>query len=377
MPCSLSDNAAFRSGKIAESFNYFRYHFTEPNRISTAPSLSSLRLLIPLVSQFEPLQHAVTLLSATHRQCGTTERMSLRSEALKSLYNNLSDSQPQLVLATVLVLLSSESVESGYGAWRTHLFGVKTILDGMYKAEKDSKGLQDQLQRAFIFQFYWWDTMGALLSVQEPVLPSILLKNAISASTAQGISQSHSSVYDDFGCSEEIFWVMNQLAHGEKTLDDINEMSTTNRLGPDQQTVPTEQMHLERIWTSGLLTYAFLRSPPYSAPPAQYRLNAREVFKHASYLDPKSNSRKKLLFPLIIACSDSSDPEIRGFLEEYCLRCFEETKFGYFKLGLDIVRRVATLRENEGRERKAISGLAYSCWRNVTATSAASHVMLA
>lgn len=219
--------------------------------------------------------------------------------------------------------------------------------------------------------------MGALLSIQEPVLPSDLLRYAITANTAQ-VSQSHSSVYDEYGCSEETFWTMNQFAHGDKALDDINEMSITNHsLGVDQQTIPTERMHLERIWTSALATYAFLRSPPYPAPPAQYHRNAREVFKHASYLDPKSTSRKKILFPLIIAGSDSSDPDIRNFLENYCLTCFEETKCGYFKLGLDISRRVATSKETEVRERRAISGSAYSCWRNVTATSAASHVMLA
>ena len=374
---SPSDTAAFRSPKVAEAFCYFRCNFAEPNEHSPASSLSSLRLLVPLVSEFEPLQHAIALLSATHRQCGTTERMSLRGEALKGLCDNLVSSKPQLILATILVLLSSESVESGYGAWRTHLLGVKKVLDGMYKVEKGSICLRDQLERAFIFQFYWWDTMGALLSIQEPVLPSALLKMAINTNKAQDISQHHNSLYDQFGCSEEIFEAMNQLAHGDKTFDDINAASTTNSLGLDQQTEPTERMHLERIWMSGLATYAFLRSPPYPAPPAQYRHNARVVFKHASRLDPKSTLRKKILFPLIMACSDSSDPEIRSFLEHYCLTCFEETKFGYFKLGLDISRKVAALRENEVRDRRAISGLAYSCWRNVTATAAASHAMLA
>ena len=336
-----------------------------------------MRLLVPLVPEFEPLQHAIALLSATHRQCGTNERMALRGEALKSLCDNLVSPKPQLILATILVLLFSESVESGYGAWRTHLLGVKKVLDGMYKVKKGSKCLEDQRQRAFIFQFYWWDTMGALLSIQEPILPSALLEIAISTNNAQETSQPHTSVYEQFGCSEEIFWAMNQLAHGNKSFDDINEASMNDTLGLDRQTEHTERMFLDRIWMSGLVTYAFLRSPPYPAPPAQYRLNAREVFKHVSYLDPKSTSRKKILFPLIIACSDSSDPEIRSFLESYCLTCFEETRFGYFKLGLDISRKVATLRENEVLERREISGLAYSCWRNVTATSAASHVMLA
>ena len=360
-----------------EAFSYFRCHFAGLNDISTASSLSSLRLLVPLVSEFEPLQHAIALLSATHRQCGTAECMSLRGEALRGLCNNLVSSKPQLILATIIVLLSSESVGSGYGAWRTHLLGVKKLLDGMYKVKDGSRYLQDSLERAFIFQFYWWDTMGALLSVQEPVLSNELLKLAFSANKAQGIPQYHNSVYDRFGCGEEIFWTMNQLAHGYKTFDDINEASTINNLQLDEQTEPTERMRLERIWMSGLATYAFLRSPPYPAPPAQYRLNAREVFKHASLLDPNSASRRKILFPLIIACSDSSDPEIRRFLEDYCLKCFEETRFGYFKLGLEISRRVATLRENEVRERRAVSGLAYSCWRNVTATSGASHAMLA
>lgn len=101
--CSLSDTATFRSPKIAEAFNYFRYHFTELNETSTTSSLSSLRLLVPLVSEYDPLQHAIALLSETHRQCGTNERMTLRGEALKSLYNNLTNSKPELILATVLV----------------------------------------------------------------------------------------------------------------------------------------------------------------------------------------------------------------------------------------------------------------------------------
>ena len=81
-------------------------------------SPSTLRLLVLLVSEFNLLQHAIVLLFVTHRQCGTIERMTRRVEALKSLYNNVTNSKPEFVLATVLVLvlLSSESVESGHGA---------------------------------------------------------------------------------------------------------------------------------------------------------------------------------------------------------------------------------------------------------------------
>ena len=47
--------------------------------------------------------------------------------------------------------------------------------------------------------------MEALLSIQRPILPIDLLRHAISAITAQDISQSHNLVYDEPGCSEEIF----------------------------------------------------------------------------------------------------------------------------------------------------------------------------
>ena len=83
-----------------------------------------------------------------------------------------------------------------------------------------------------------------------------------------------------------------------------------------------------------------------------------------------------MLFLMIVAGSCTDDTEVRRFMTDYCISCYEESKFGFFQCGLQILQKVWSLRDEERRDREATFGTAYSCWRNVTGTDDCSHLVL-
>ncbi len=95
----------------------------------------------------------------------------------------------------------------------------------------------------------------------------------------------------------------------------------------------TERVHMEEIWKHATITYQMTRLPPYRWPRRQYEVYAQKVFEYAS---PSSAKRRRILFPLLFAGSCTPYSQRGDFMRRYCVGCFDDTKFGVFRMGLEI-----------------------------------------
>ena len=323
---------------------------------------------MPLVAQSIPLQHAIILLAATHRQQSTIQLATLKSKALKSFAMTLPRLDDTTKLAVILVLLYTDFVHSGQSPWSTHLSAVAKIIKNMCEGRDPRSLLQQESLRAIVLQFHWFDITSALLLVRPPIFPARALDDALRINEEQAPSPWDSITYDAFGLTEQTFSTLSRIARGHDdpiphvlTLD-IPDPSSLIRDGWTLQDAQ-ERIHVDEIWKHATATYLITRHSPYRYPRRSFELHAQRVFTHASSLSMK---RRLVLFPLLFAGSCTPDTERGDFTQRYCIECFDETKFGVFRMGSAIMRQVWTLRAQEAKERKAVGGRAHSCWRNVT-----------
>ena len=300
--------------------------------------------------------------------------MSLKSKALKTFANALPHLNDTSKLAVILVLLFADFVYNGQSPWLTHLSAVAKIMENMHGAEYKRSLLQEDSHRAIIFQFYWFDTMNALLVAQPPTLPAHFLEDALRISGEQAKSDLDSITFDTYGFSERVFLLLNRIVRGhDPSIDEIQglEVPRIDSLVDDGWTRKDaeERVHTEQVWKHAIVTYLLTRRPPYRWPRQVFELHAQQVFEHASCLPPSSAKRRCILLPLLFAGSCTSYSERIDFMRRYCVECFRDTKFGVFQMALGILQQVWTLRSREEEERKAVGGRAYSCWRNVTAVA--------
>ena len=300
--------------------------------------------------------------------------MRLKSKALKTFANALPHLNDTSKLAVILVLLFADFVYNGQSPWFTHLSAVAKIMENMHGAEYKGSLLQEDSHRAIIFQFYWFDTMNALLIAQPPTLPAHFLEDALRISGEQAKSELDSITFDAYGFSERVFLLLNRIARGyDPSINEIQglEVPRIDSLVGDGWTRKDaeERVHTEQVWKHAIVAYLLTRRPPYRWPRQVFELHAQQVFEHASCLAPSSTKRRCILLPLLFAGSCTSYSERIDFMRRYCVECFRDTKFGVFQMALGIMQQVWTLRSREKEERRAVGGQAYSCWRNVTAVT--------
>ena len=329
---------------------------------------------MPLVAESVPLQHAIVLLAATHRKKPAVELMRLKSKALKTFANALTHLNNTSKLAVILVLLFADFVYNGQSPWFTHLSAVAKIMENMHGAEYQRSLLQEDSQRAIIFQFYWFDTMNALLVAQPPILPTHFLKDALRIGREHVKSDLDSITFDTYGFSERMFLLLSRIVRGDDhSIEEIQglEVPSVDSFIGDGWTRKDaeERVHTEQVWKHATVTYLMTRRPPYRWPRQVFEKHAQQVFEHASCLAPSSAKRRCILLPLLFAGSCTQYSERIDFMRRYCAESFRDTNFGVFQMGLGILQQVWTLRAREEEERKAVGGRAYSCWRNVTAVT--------
>ena len=338
-----------------------------------------LRLLIPVMMTSEVLQQTMALLVSTHRQDNLNKRVILKSKALGCFAQAIDQIDSVSRLAIIYLLLLTESVENGEGPWRTHLEAVSVVLGDIFGKSRPLAIFQDDLQRALVLQFVWWDTIGSLLSQQRPILQKELLENALGANKAKAGLASRNTSFELFGCTEQTFSILHAIAHGSiLSMDDVQAVPTPN----DQLLIHqcsssstiADHTALDTMWRNATALYIFFSQSPYPAPRKVFESYASKVFDGAAQIPWDSPLQQKMLFPLIIAGACTPIDERRSFLTQYCARCYKVTGMGIFQLGLRILRQVWRMRESERRERNKPYG--YSCWRNVTVTEGKITAML-
>ena len=371
IPRSVSPFSAHTSD-VPEALYYHQHCLADIAAATAGCRLNPLRSVMPLVAESVPLQHAIILLAATHRQNPAVELMRLKSKALKTFANALPHLDDTLKLAVILVLLFADFVYNGQSSWFTHLSAVAKIMENMHGAKSKGLLLQEDSQRAIIFQLYWFDTMNALLVAQPPILPAHLLEDALRISGEHIKSELDSITYDTYGLSERMFLLLSHIVREHD--HSIEEIQGLKVPGVDSfiddgwmRKDAEERVHTEEVWKHATVTYLMTRRPPYRWPRHIFELHAQQVFEHASCLAPSSAKRRCILLPLLFAGSCTSYSERMDFMRRYCADSFRDTNFGVFQMGLGILQQVWTLRSREEEERKAVGGRAYSCWRNVTA----------
>ena len=378
---SLNPHQSPGSIQTKKMFYYYQHHLTSIVNLTSDRGVNPFRSILPLTVHSEPLQYAIVLLAVTHRQYAPIERMSIRSKALQSFAVALPSLDDLTKMAIIFILLYTDSVESGFGFWRTHLNAVRIILSNMFRNGDSHTFLQSDIHKALILQFYWWDTIGALLSVQEPILPPFLLETVLHFGKTKEQSDFDSVTIGYFGCTEKMFLQLNRMAWGlERSVKAIENVPVTDptlleRLASSPEQA-AERTHVEEIWKNAAITYLLTSVAPYVAPRHVFEVYATRVFEHAACLPVTSRLRRGILYPLIIAGSCTQYDARREFVRRYCIHYYEETKFGIFQRGLKISWEVGMLRAKEQAEMRAGAGAAYSCWRNVTATESAEHAML-
>ena len=371
IPRSVSPFGAHPSD-VPEALYYHQHCLADVAAATAGCRLNPLRSVMPLVANSVPLQHAIVLLAATHRQKPAVELMRLKSKALKTFAKALPHLDDDSKLAVILVLLFADFVYNGQSPWFTHLSAVAKIMENMHSAKYQRSLLQEDSHRAIAFQFYWFDTVNALLVAQPPILPAHILEDALRISEEQAKSEFDSITFDTYGLSERMFLLLSRIVRGhDHSTEEIQglEFPSIDSLIGDGWTPKEaeERVHTEQVWKHAIVTYLMTRRPPYRWPRQFFEQHAQQVFEHASCLAPSSAKRRCILLPLLFAGSCTPYSERIDFMRRYCAESFHDTRFGVFQMVLGILQQVWTLRSREEEERKAVGGRAYSCWRNVTA----------
>ena len=356
---------------VTEALYYHQHCFADVAAAAAGCRLNPLRSVMPLVAGSIPLQHAIVLLAATHRQRPPVELMTLKSNALKTFAETLPHLDDTTKLAVILVLLFTDFVHSGQSPWFTHLSAVAKIMENMHDGRNERSLLREDSHRAMVLQFYWFDTMNALLLARPPILPACFLEDALRVNEEQAKSKWDSITFDAFGFTERMFLVLSRIVRGyDCSMEEVQALGIPDVccFVGDGWTLEDaeERVHMEEVWKHTATTYLMTRLPPYRWPRHVFEIYARQVFEHASCLAPSSAKRRRILFPLLFAGSCTPYKERKEFMRKYCVECFENTKLGVFRMGLGVLQQVRVLREREAEERRAVGGRAYSCWRNVT-----------
>jgi hypothetical protein len=352
-----------------ELLSYYRRCVTNIPSTKADSILNPLHLILPLVVESESLRSAVISLAAVHRRRSTLEWLRYKNKALSSFYTTFNRFDNGVRLAIILVLLFGQAAESARGAWRVHLSAVQSILDEMCQNCSPEEVLRNDLLRAITIQCFWWDTIGALLSLQKPVLSSGYLEACLDINRTQDRLEWRNFTYDSMGCPEEMFFELHRLASG--TVDsphfflDLKSRSF-EELRADGLSVDAaiDHMHTSRTWKYGAALYVSTRFSLPSDQPNTVRMYVRHVFDHATSLKENMPLRKQILFPLVIAGSCTDVAEERKFISEYCISCYRETRFELFTSGLGISEAAWARRDQE----IAKHGVASSCWKDITAT---------
>ena len=316
---------------VPEALYYHQHCLADIAAATAACRLNSLRSVMPLVAESVPLQHAIVLLAATHRKKPAVELMRLKSKALKTFASAL----PQL--AIILVLLFADFVYNGQIPWLTYLSAVAKIIENMHGAKYQRSLLQEDSRRAIIFQFYWFDTLNALLVAQPPVLPAHFLEDALRISEEHLKSELTSITFDTYGLSERMFLLLSLIVRGDDhSIEEIQglEVPSVDSLVGDGWTRKDaeERVHTEQVWKHATLTYLMTRRPPYRWPRQVFEQHAKQVFEHASCLTPSSAKRRCILLPLLFAGSCTQYSERIDFMRRYCADSFRDTNFGVFQM---------------------------------------------
>lgn len=323
-----------------------------------------LTLIIPLGNEYESVQKSLLLLSATHRGLPADLCLKYKNQTFKSFRQSLLLISDSAKLTVIFLLLLNDIVDTGHSAWRVHLAAVKAIVQ-----RQSLRDMNDELQRTLMFKFFWWDTLGSLLSMQEPVLPAEWLEE-MSAKWEPP---------EFISCSKETFLVMNQMARGSRYSQDELEalpLSDVALLSKITTGSVQERLIVESIWKQALTVWAFLSVSPYPGPRETFEVHVRQIFAETMTLKSGSHCFQQVLFPLLVGGSCTTDVDRQDFVRKYCTQCFKETRFGFYNFGLSILKASWRLRETEGQQRRAIGGSPYSCWRNLTSTKESSFAIV-
>ena len=331
----------------------------------------------PLCTGNQALESAIVLLCATHARQDPVVRMKHRNTALSQFKRELLGLDDCVALAVIFVLLFTDMVESGRSPWRIHLSAVKTIIGN--RIRRGQRLAQDGLQTLLLIKFFWWDTLGALLSGQRAILPYNWLAQILCQN--QSITEIQ-SLMNDFGCSRQTLLAMNSAAQGlasptEDTLDSqaqepVNMDANVDSMCPVLKQVPPS----DELWRDTLFVCEFVSVSPYPATREVFDRHVQGIFDQAERLATPSRVRMQILFPLVAAGSCTADPNKRQFIRQYCESCFDETGFGFYKSGFSTLQESWRLRKEEAKDRELMGGRAYTCWRNLTTTGDAAYAML-
>ncbi|KAG8533609.1 uncharacterized protein KY384_001349 [Bacidia gigantensis] len=332
-----------------------------------------LRQIRPLVSGSVPLQYAIMFLVAQHRQYPREKRLNFKGRALTAFRKDLSRADDVVKLGVILILLFAEAVDSGIGPWRIHLLAVRGIMEAQHSM-KSLKKPWNSIEIDLYLQFYWWDTIGALLSMQKPVLPPKALEALLDQGKPKGSRYEDCQHEQLLPCSKAMFLRLVEVAHGDAP--EIGKPPVTSKSNVIAHQRASFDSKVDSLWYHALATYGVTAYPPYRVGRATFDYHAGQVFDLARDLVDDPRLRHRIMFPLLVSGSCTDDPKRRDFFQWYCESSFEETRFGYFNLGLTIAKNVEQLRSDERSSRKNYAGAAYSCWRNLTATEDAEHAML-
>jgi hypothetical protein len=388
-PGGVSNRHGFPSTKNAGLLAYYQNTVALVPWTNPASELNSLRLIMPLVDGFQPLLHAVVALSAAHYPLGLSARLGYKSQALSTFSDAIeaaaattADAHLDRLLATVLVLLNLQSVESGYGQWRTHLAGARHLLDARFRSHNVGQVLRrNPMLHRVVLQISWYDTMVSLLSLAPCEIPDRFSEAVVSLSVEQMQGAAHGGMLDTVGCPEAQFLTMRRMAKGE--ISEVDEIWKGGNTATDVRAVHSgrhhdavDVHHTEQVWKFASVVYLLTRrrmveDEQEERDIALLEFCTRLIMDHAQCLS-SSPFHKQLNFALVVAGAQVDGPADRDFFRSYCLRHRCEIKWAVFESGLSILEETWAL-----RDRQADQGVRPSaCWSDITANHGKNQYML-
>lgn len=99
-----------------------------------------------------------------------------------------------------------------------HLAGVASTLSSLFPSGQDALTIfgESELLQAVCLRFYWWDTLGAALANQRPILPDNLFFALLEVvKSGIGGSRGESATFTEVGVTEDLWMLIRSTLAGD------------------------------------------------------------------------------------------------------------------------------------------------------------------
>ncbi|KAE8373874.1 fungal-specific transcription factor domain-containing protein [Aspergillus bertholletiae] len=329
------------TGDIPGAVNPFRCE-----RQVSKPSILLIHAILALCCQ-----HSERLVASQSREAAEH-----RGQAVRLLESALQNKPHLTLLDPILILFTLDCTLSAAGTWATKLRRTYSMLQTL----GGTGVLTTPRIRAQVGMLIWWDATLALISRQSPIIDQSYLDFLV-----QWEQQDEWSFFDLTGCPRHLLVHLAQLAELANQSEIASAMQwlsfnmapvtqiehDLNHWNPEADSAPNnphgsdltddevmkqihkqqDRYHCAEAWRQALLLYIeiIFKNDRKKRPFSVYQL-VRKIIDNVRCCRRTSLMQKQLLIPVFLAGSETSDEDMRSFVNDYCVYWGEKTHYNMF-----------------------------------------------